>query len=196
MKLLIGIFFGIIVGLEVSFEIIESFVVFIFDFLKSVSIVGKKEIIRLRQVFGFFFVFVVSNVCFLINKIVLWLLENILDFLGNQDRQEADGEVSVIEFGKNIKFQGLRRGQIFEEDVFSLDFDDEDRREFDFKYIVFFKKFIVFKKEFLNKDRYIDLFISCIVLKQKKVKLKSDFCEIFFLLCYFNFEFEYFEKYY
>lgn len=158
-KLLIGIFFGIIVGLEVSFEIIESFVVFIFDFLKSVSIVGKKEIIRLRQVFGFFFVFVVSNVCFLINKIVLWLLENILDFLGNQDRQEADGEASVIEFGKNIKFQGLRRGQIFEEDLFSFDSDDEDRREFDFKYIVFFKKFIVFKKEFLNKDRYIDILL-------------------------------------
>lgn len=43
--------------------------------------------------------------------------------------------------------------------MFSLDLDDEDRREFDFKYIVFFKKFIVFKKEFLNKDRYIDILL-------------------------------------
>lgn len=164
-KLLIGIFSGITVGSEASFETIESSAAFIFDLLKSVSIVGKKETTRLRQVFGPFPASAASNACSLINKIVSWLPENTLDSLGNQDRQEADGEASVTEFGKNIKFQGLRRGQTFEEDVLSSDSDDEDRRELDLKYIASPKKPIAPKKESPNKDRYIDLPISCIALK-------------------------------
>lgn len=174
MKLLIGIFSGITVGSEASFETIESSAAFIFDLLKSVSIVGKKETTRLRQIFGPFPASAASNACSLINKIVSWLPENTLDSLGNQDRQEADGEASVTEFGKNIKFQGLRRGQTLEEDVLSSDSDDEDRRELDLKYIASPKKPIAPKKESPNKDRYIDLPISCIALKKKKVKLKSD----------------------
>lgn len=165
MKLLIGIFSGITVGSEASFETIESSAAFIFDLLKSVSIMGKKETTRLRQIFGPFPASAASNACSLINKIVSWLPENTLDSLGNQDRQEADGEASVTEFGKNIKFQGLRRGQTLEEDVLSSDSDDEDRRELDLKYIASPKKPIAPKKESPNKDRYIDLPISCIALK-------------------------------
>lgn len=162
-KLLIGIFSGITVGSEASLETIESSAAFIFDLLKSVSIVGKKETTRLRQVFGPFPASAASNACSLINKIVSWLPENTLDSLGNQDRQEADGEASVTEFGKNIKFQGPRRGQTFEEDVLSSDSDDEDRRELDLKYIASPKKPIAPKKESPNKDRYIDILLAVLL---------------------------------
>lgn len=139
-------------GSEASLETIESSAAFIFDLLKSVTIIGNKETTRLRQIFGPFPASAASNACVLVNKIVSWLPENKLDSLSNQDRQEADGEASVQEFGKNLKFIGQVRYHLSEDEISSSDSEDE-RRELDLNYRASPRKPIVTKKENTNTER-------------------------------------------
>ncbi|XP_061176706.1 activating signal cointegrator 1 complex subunit 3-like [Saccostrea echinata] len=143
-----------IVGSEADLETIEGSAAFLFELLKSVNIVGKKESTKLRQIFGPFPASAASNACSLINKIVSWLPENTLDSLGNQDRQEADGEASVKEFGMNIKFVGQSRDSYFEDEDFSSDSDEGERRELDLKYVASPHKPIAAKRESPDKERY------------------------------------------
>nr|XP_022293850.1 activating signal cointegrator 1 complex subunit 3-like [Crassostrea virginica] len=142
-----------IVGSEASLETIESSAAFIFDLLKSVTIIGNKETTRLRQIFGPFPASAASNACVLVNKIVSWLPENKLDSLSNQDRQEADGEASVQEFGKNLKFIGQVRYHLSEDEISSSDSEDE-RRELDLNYRASPRKPIITKKENTNTESF------------------------------------------
>ena len=126
-------FVSSVVGLEASSDTVESAAAFLFDVFSSVPIVGSAQTTKLRNIFGPFPASAATKACTLVNKVVSWLPEEVLELLGNQDRQEAEGEVSQQEFGKSIKFSFPHI--ILEDYVSDFDSDEEGpKTEVDLKY--------------------------------------------------------------
>jgi hypothetical protein len=56
--------------------------------------------------------------------------------MGNQDREEGDGEAAVQEFGKGIKFMLPKCGEVEDLSESETDEDEESKREItDLKYL-------------------------------------------------------------
>lgn len=122
------------VGSEASLDTIESGAAFLFDVFKDVDKVGPTQTAKLRNIFGPFPATAATKACNLVNRVVSWLPEDSSLLLGNEVREEGDGEASDQEFGKSIKFSlpGFKEEENFSE---SETDEDEDRRAIaDLKY--------------------------------------------------------------
>lgn len=123
-----------VVGSEASLETIESGAAFLFDVFKDVDKVGPTQTAKLRNIFGPFPATAATKACNLVNRVVAWLPEDSMLLLGNEVREEGDGEATDQEFGKNIKFSlpGSKEEEEYSE---SETDDDEDRKAItDLKY--------------------------------------------------------------
>ncbi|KAK3097478.1 hypothetical protein FSP39_009969 [Pinctada imbricata] len=115
-----------IVGQEASTETVESAAAFLFEIFNSVTIVGSAQTTKLRNIFGPFPASAASKACTLVNRILSWLPEEAISLLGNQVRQEADGETSQ-EFGKSIKFSFP--SPVVEDYVSDFESDDDGEKK-------------------------------------------------------------------
>ena len=90
----------------------------------------------MRNIFGPFPATSATKACILVNKIVSWLPEESSLLMGNQDREEGDGEAAVQEFGKGIKFMLPKCGEVEDLSESETDEDEESKREItDLKYL-------------------------------------------------------------
>ncbi|VDI49942.1 activating signal cointegrator complex subunit 3 [Mytilus galloprovincialis] len=125
-----------IVGSEASSETIESGAAFLFDVFKDVDKVGPTQTAKLRNIFGPFPATAATKACILVNRVVTWIPEESSLLLGNQDREEGDGEATVQEFGKGIKFAFPKFEEFQDLSESETDDDDEEKNAIgDLKYL-------------------------------------------------------------
>ena len=110
----------------------EGAAAFLFDVFKAVEIVGSKEAVKLRNIFGPYPASAATKACNIVAKITLTLPDESTLLLSNQDRQEAEGAEYSNEFGHSIKFSSPET----EEDSYlsSSDSEAEDGHKIDLQY--------------------------------------------------------------
>ncbi|KAL4233009.1 activating signal cointegrator 1 complex subunit [Mactra antiquata] len=121
--------------------VIESAGVYLFNVFKSVEIVGQKETNNLKSVFGPFSASVATATCKVVNNIYSTLPEHVIDTLGSEEREEADGAAAISEFGHGIKFTFPNFEPVYNE-LSSSDSEDERQPEVDLKYSYTSKKVV------------------------------------------------------
>ena len=101
---------------------------------KTADKVTQKQTNTLKSVFGPFPASVATKTCTVVNKITCTLPDDVIQLLGNQEREEADGEATVTEFGQSLRFVH-QKPIVKDGEISSSDSEDEDRQmEVDLNY--------------------------------------------------------------
>ncbi|XP_052242448.1 activating signal cointegrator 1 complex subunit 3-like [Dreissena polymorpha] len=114
-------------------DVAEGAAVYLIKIFKNVDKVGQKETNSLKSVFGPFPATVATKACSTINRLVNSLPDDLVELLGNEEREEADGAASIKEFGTEFKFV-LPSVKTKEDDISSSESEEEEKKEVNLHY--------------------------------------------------------------